>query len=54
LLEQGWTQTQIAQTLERDAHTIDAQIKAFRQRGTPGIQHDQRAYPAFVALPHFA
>ena len=33
LVGQGWTQTQLAAALERDAHTIGNWLEAFRQRG---------------------
>lgn len=38
LLGQGWTQVQVAQALERDAHTVGNWIEAFRQRGPDGLQ----------------
>src|SRR5437764_1564637 len=38
LLEQGWTQVQIAQALEHDAHTIGNWVEAFHQLGPAGLQ----------------
>ena len=38
LLGQGWTQAQVAQALDRDAHTIGAWVDAFRQQGPAGLQ----------------
>jgi Homeodomain-like domain len=38
LLEQGWTQVQVAQALEHDAHTIGDWVEAFRQQGPAGLQ----------------
>ena len=40
LLGQGWTQTQIAQALDRDAHTIGTWLEAFRQRGPAGFEDE--------------
>jgi transposase len=38
LLEQGWTQVQIAAALEHDAHTIGDWVEAFRQQGPAGLE----------------
>src|SRR5438552_495399 len=38
LLGQGWTQVQIAQALEHDAHTIGTWVETFRQQGPAGLQ----------------
>ena len=38
LLDQGWTQVQIAQALAHDAHTIGDWVDAFRQQGPAGLQ----------------
>lgn len=35
---QGWTQVQIAQALEHDAHTIGTWVDAFRRQGPAGLQ----------------
>jgi transposase len=40
LVAQGWTQEQVAQALDRDAHTIGAWLDAFRQRGPEGLRFD--------------
>ena len=37
LLGQGWTQTQIARALDREAHTIGVWLEAFRQQGPAGL-----------------
>lgn len=45
LLTQGWTQEHIAQSLDRDAHTIGNWIEAFRQRGPVGLQSEGHGAP---------
>jgi transposase len=37
LLAQGWSASQIAKALERDAHTIGDWIDRFRQNGPAGL-----------------
>jgi transposase len=37
LLAQGWSASQIAKALERDAHTIGDWIDSFRQKGPAGL-----------------
>ena len=40
LLGQGWSQKQVAEALEREAHTIGGWLEAFRQRGPEGLRFD--------------
>lgn len=41
LLAQGWTATQVAEALERDAHTIGEWLANFRRAGTKGLVFEQ-------------
>ncbi len=41
LLAQGWTATQVAEALERDAHTIGGWLDNFRRAGAPGLVFEQ-------------
>jgi transposase len=41
LLAQGWSATQVAHALERDAHTIGDWQEQFRQQGPPGLAFEQ-------------
>jgi transposase len=38
LVEQGWTQVQVAAALEHDTHTIGNWVESFRQQGPAGLQ----------------
>jgi transposase len=41
LLAQGWTATQVAETLERDAHTIGEWLANFCRAGARGLVFEQ-------------
>jgi transposase len=41
LLAQGWTAAQVAEALERDAHTIGDWQEALRQKGPTGLEFEQ-------------
>ena len=41
LLARGWSATQVAEALERDAHTIGGWIEDFRQAGPAGLAFEQ-------------
>lgn len=41
LLARGWTAAQVAEALERDAHTIGEWIEDFRQNGPVGLAFEQ-------------
>lgn len=41
LLARGWTAAQVAEALERDAHTIGNWLEAFRQAGPTGLVFEQ-------------
>jgi transposase len=41
LLAQGWSAVQVADALERDAHTIGNWIKDLRQKGPAGLAFEQ-------------
>jgi transposase len=41
LLACGWTATQVAEALERDAHTIGDWTEALRQQGPAGLAFEQ-------------
>ena len=41
LLAQGWSAAQIAEALERDAHTIGDWVEEFRQKGPAGLAFEQ-------------
>ena len=41
LLARGWTAAQVAEALERDAHTIGDWVEALRQRGSDGLAFEQ-------------
>ena len=45
LLSQGWSVTQVADALERDAHTIGDWVEAFRQEGPAGLVFEQTGGP---------
>lgn len=45
LLARGWTAVQVAQALERDAHTIGDWIKEFQQKGPAGVAFEQAGGP---------
>ncbi len=41
LLARGWSATQVAEALERDAHTIGDWAEVFRQKGPAGVAFEQ-------------
>jgi transposase len=41
LLSQGWSRAQVAEALERDAHTIGEWVEGFRERGPEGLVFEQ-------------
>jgi transposase len=41
LLARGWSATQVAEALERDAHTIGDWVEDFRQQGPPGLAFER-------------
>ena len=41
LLTQGWSATQVAEALERDAHTIGAWVEEFGRQGPAGLAFEQ-------------
>ena len=45
LLARGWSATQVAEALEREAHTIGNWIERFRQEGPAGLAFEQSGGP---------
>ena len=45
LLSRGWTRAQVAEALDRDAHTIGEWIEGFRERGPEGLVFEQTGGP---------
>jgi transposase len=45
LLARGWTAVQVAEALERDAHTIGNWIERFREEGPAGLAFEQSGGP---------
>lgn len=45
LLTRGWSQAQVAEALERDAHTIGQWLEDFRQSGPPSFAFEQTGGP---------
>jgi transposase len=45
LFAQGWTAVQVAEALERDAHTIGDWLEAFRQKGPTALAFEQSGGP---------
>jgi transposase len=41
LLARGWSAAQVAEALERDAHTIGDWLQDFRRRGPAGLAFEQ-------------
>lgn len=41
LLARGWSQAQVADALERDAHTVGEWVERFRQSGPTGLVFEQ-------------
>ena len=45
LLARGWSAAQVAEALERDAHTIGDWVAAFREQGPAGLAFEQTGGP---------
>ena len=45
LLARGWSAAQVAEALERDAHTIGDWLKDFREQGPAGLAFEQTGGP---------
>jgi transposase len=45
LLIQGWSAAQVAEALERDAHTIGEWLEALRQKGPTALAFEQSGGP---------
>ncbi len=45
LLARGWSAVQVAEALERDAHTIGDWVDAFDQKGPAGLAFEQTGGP---------
>ena len=45
LLARGWSAAQVADALERDAHTIGDWVEDFRQEGPAGLAFEQTGGP---------
>ena len=45
LLSRGWSAAEVAEALERDAHTIGAWVEEFRQQGPAGLAFEQTGGP---------
>jgi len=41
LLARGWSASQVAEALERDAHTIGDWVEALREKGPAGLAFEQ-------------
>ena len=41
LLARGWSAVQVAEALERDAHTIGDWVEDFREKGPAGVAFEQ-------------
>ena len=52
LLARGWSATQVADALERDAHTIGNWVKDFRQKGPAGLAFEQTGGPPPSSARH--
>lgn len=45
LLARGWSAAQVAEALERDAHTIGDWLEDFRRQGPAGMSFEQTGCP---------
>ena len=45
LLARGWSAAEVAQALERDAHTIGIWLTAFKESGPAGLAFEQTGGP---------
>jgi len=52
LLARGWSAIQVAEALERDAHTVGNWIETFRQEGPAGLAFEQTGGPPPPSTRH--
>ena len=52
LLARGWSAAQVAEALERDAHTIGDWVAAFREQGPAGLAFEQTGGPPPSSTRH--
>jgi transposase len=52
LLARGWSAVQVAEALERDAHTIGDWVDAFDQKGPAGLAFEQAGGPPPPSARH--
>jgi len=52
LLVRGWTAVQVAEALERDAHTIGEWLEHLRQQGPSGLTFEQSGGPPPPSTHH--
>jgi transposase len=52
LLARGWSAAQVADALERDAHTIGDWVEAFGQKGPAGLAFEQTGGPPPPSTRH--
>jgi transposase len=52
LLAQGWSAAQVAEALERDAHTIGNWVQRFGQEGPAGLAFEQSGGPPPFSARH--
>ena len=52
LLARGWSATQVAEALGRDAHTIGEWVEDFRQKGPVGLAFEQTGGPPPPSMRH--
>jgi len=52
LLARGWSGVQVAEALERDAHTIGEWVEDFRQKGPTGLAFEQTGGPPPPSTRH--
>jgi transposase len=45
LLSRGWSANQVAEALERDAHTIGSWVEDLREKGPSGLTFEQTGGP---------
>ena len=52
LLAEGWSAGQVAEALERDAHTIGGWLEALSQKGPAGLAFEQSGVPPTPSTRH--
>jgi transposase len=52
LLARGWSAAQVAEALERDAHTIGAWAEEFQEQGPAGLAFEQSGGPPPPSTRH--